>query len=55
VRSGLGRKVFFSEEKKQQTFDWWRAPRRQRAQTGNGFLVFFKKRARFLHAALSGG
>jgi hypothetical protein len=55
VRSGLGRKVFFSEEKKQKTFDWWRVPRRQRAPMDNSFLVFFKKRARFLHAALSGG
>jgi hypothetical protein len=37
-------RIFFSEEKKQKTFDFWRLTRRQRAQRDKGFLVlFFKK------------
>jgi hypothetical protein len=42
-------KVFFSEEKKQKTFDRLSRTLRPRAQTGKSFLVlFFKKEHSFL-------
>jgi hypothetical protein len=42
------RKIFFSEEKKQKTFDFYRLPRRQRAQRDKSFLVLFFKKERFI-------
>jgi hypothetical protein len=42
------RKAFFFEKKKQKTFDYWRAPRRQRGQMTKSFLVLFFKKEQFL-------